>query len=273
MSNSVTDEQPLILVADTSSARTSLALGQGARLLGQLGIVANERRSTHLLTEIDWLLEHIGLRIDQIDAFAVVVGPGSFTGLRVGIATLKGFAHPLKRPMIALTALEVIARASGPSPCTCVLINAYRGEVFAQLFSIDEQGQVSALSEAVVATLSTVLNEVADFQRRERINGVLFAGDGVEMNVDAIAACATTNGQPFLAAKFLTVARTGWIVQSPLDFLATDTLHYAYEKLIRGETVGAEQLAAYYIRPAEAEIKLKLGLLGNKSGTASETAS
>src|SRR5262245_42368198 len=113
-------DEPIILAADTSSVRASLAVTQGDRTLALLGLVSEERRSSNLLSDFDWLLERLGRRIEDIDLFAVVTGPGSFTGLRVGLATMKGFAHATGRPMVGLTSLEVSACASGESPCACI---------------------------------------------------------------------------------------------------------------------------------------------------------
>ena len=257
-------EQPLILVADTSSMRSSLAVGRGDQLLGLLGLAADERRSSRLLSDIDWLLGRVGSTIHDLDLFGVITGPGSFTGLRVGLASLKGFAHAGQKPMVGMTTLETLARASGPSPCICPLINAYRGEVFAQLFSVNDQGEPSALSEAIVTKVESALDAVAEFQKEQRIERVIFTGDGAVLHSDEIAGLAAHYGQQFQKAKVLTLLPTGWILLSPPDFLAAEAALFAHEKFGRGEAVAAHQIAAYYIRPAEAEIKLKLGLIGKK---------
>jgi len=257
-------EQPLILVADTSSIRSSLAVGRGDELLGLLSLAADERRSARLLADIDWLLGRVGLSIHDLDLFGVITGPGSFTGLRVGLASLKGFAHAGQKPMIGMTALETLARAAGPSLCTCPLINAYRGEVFAQLFSMSDQGVLSVLSEAIVTKIESALDAVAEFQKEQGIERVIFTGDGALLHSDEIASRAAANGQRFQKAKVLTLMPTGWILLSPPGFLAAEAALFAHEKFLRGEAVAAHQIAAYYIRPAEAEIKLKLGLIGRK---------
>jgi tRNA threonylcarbamoyladenosine biosynthesis protein TsaB len=259
-------EQPLILVADTSSSRASLGIGQGAQLLGLFGLATDEKRSSHLLADIDRLLSRLDRRIQDVDLFGVLTGPGSFTGLRVGLATIKGFAHAGKKSIAGMTTLETIARACGPSVCTCSLINAYRGEVFAQLFSVSDVGEVLPLSEAIVAKLESVLAAVYDFQKEHKIGCAIFSGDGACLHAEEIARLAAGYGIPFQKAKLLTLMQAGWILHSLPDFLAADAVLYAYEKYLRGEAVEANQIAAYYIRPAEAEIKLKLGLIGKKAG-------
>lgn len=257
-------DRPLLLVCDTSSARSSLAIVEGEELLALLGLQAAEKRSSQLVADIDWLLNHVNRLPSALSALGVVVGPGGFTGLRVGIATVKGFAHALKLPVVGLTSLEVRARAAGVSECTCILINAYRGEVFAQLFAVGSGGETSALTEAVVAPVAAVLKEVESFQRERRLSGVIFGGDGAELHREAIAGYAQAAGIPFGSAKLLTPARDGWIVQAPVEFLAADAARYAYDRFMRGEAVPALAIAACYIRPAEAEVKLKLGLIGKK---------
>lgn len=265
MSNLVTNNrQPLILTLDTTSARASIALSQGAQLLGMLGITGNEKQSAHLLNEIDWLLKHLGYKITDIMALAVITGPGSFTGLRVSLATIKGLAHALNKPVITMNALEVVARISGPSTCTCVMLDAHRGEVFTQLFAVNDMGIPQPLSEVLIISLDSFLTQVSTLQQDHGVVSVIFTGDGVVLHQEKIVNYANQHKQTFQISKFLTSGFEGWILNPINDFLAPEASRYAYEKWAQGELSEAAQVNAYYIRPAEAEIKLKLGLLGKK---------
>jgi tRNA threonylcarbamoyladenosine biosynthesis protein TsaB len=270
MSN-LADRQSLILTADTSSVQASLALSAGRELLGLLGLTA-ERRSAHLLSDIDWLLTRLARRIDEIEAFAIITGPGSFTGLRVGMATLKGLAQALSRPIVAVTALEAIAYACGTTKCTCVLIDAGRGDLFAQLFALDAAGNLTALSESVVSPLDSVLKAVAEFQAQQQLEHVVFAGAGASLHSSAIGDGASLYAQPFYRAKFLTSYLQGWVIAPYLPFLAQAAALYAQEKYLRGEIVDVAEVNAYYVRPAEAEIKFKLGLIGKKKGDLAQSS-
>ncbi len=255
---------PLILAIDTTSSRASMAISRGQNLIAELGIIGNERRSTNLLSEIDWLLTRTGITINDIAVFGVLVGPGSFTGLRVGLATIKGFAHALNRPIISMKSTEVIARTCGVSAITCVLLDAHRNEVFLQLFTVDNSGQPTELSELTIAKIDQVFPIVYEYQKSENLSGVVFAGDGVELYEQQLLKFTSDNKILAEKAKVLTTNRLGWILHKRVAFLAPEVALYAQEKFSQGQTLTASELSAYYVRPAEAEIKLQLGLIGKK---------
>ncbi|MBI4852812.1 MAG: tRNA (adenosine(37)-N6)-threonylcarbamoyltransferase complex dimerization subunit type 1 TsaB [Acidobacteria bacterium] len=261
--------EPLILAIDTSSPRASMALSRGSQLIAELGIIGNERRSTNLLNEIDWLLTRLDLAITDITAFSVLIGPGSFTGLRVGLATIKGFAHSLNLPVIAMKSTEVIARACGVSEATCVILDAHREEVFLQLFSSDDSGEVRELSEINIAKLEQALALVYEYQQSENLPRIVFAGDALELYKEKILKFAVDNGIFIPKAKLLTTNRLGWILNKQITFLAPEMALYAQEKFSLNQVLNASEVSAYYVRPAEAEVKLKLGLIGKKKNNLS----
>ncbi|MBK7996197.1 MAG: tRNA (adenosine(37)-N6)-threonylcarbamoyltransferase complex dimerization subunit type 1 TsaB [Blastocatellia bacterium] len=261
--------QNLILTLDTSSPRASLAIGYGDNLLAQMGISGNERRSSNLLSEIDYLLARAGLSIKDIAAFAVIVGPGSFTGLRVGIATIKGFAHALGCPVIALKSTEVLARIAGTTNCSAVLLDAHRSEVFAQLFNVDENGQVKELCDLLIGKVEKILSVFYEYQQEENLPRMIFVGDGVNLHKEVLLDYASKNSLQIHQAKLLTANNLGWILHRPINFLALEAALYAQEKFALGETISADELSAYYVRPAEAEVKLQLGLIGKKKSNLS----
>lgn len=252
---------PLILAADTYSSRSSLALARGDELIATFGIDTEQKRSSHLLEEIDFLLSHAGRKITEVDIYSAIIGPGSFTGIRVGIASIRGLAESLSKPVIGATSLQMLASRSGPSPCTCSMVNAFRGEVFAQLFSVDQNSMPKAISEAIVTDVNSLLNFVITYQNENpESQDVIFCGDGALANNELIASKAKEVERPFSKAKLLTAYRHGWILDLNLSFLAADLAAYAYRKFTEGEL--SDSLLPLYIRPAEAEIKLKLGLIG-----------
>jgi len=255
---------PLILAVDTTSSRASMAISYGQNLLAELGIIGNERRSTNLLSEIDWLLTKANVAINDITAFGVLIGPGSFTGLRVGLATIKGFAHALNKPIVAMKSTEVIARACGVSDITCVILDAHRGEVFLQLFAVDNSGDIKELSELTIAKIDQVFPLIYQYQISENLPGVVFAGDAVQLYEEELLKFARENEIFTEKAKLLTTNRLGWILHKRVTFLAPEAAFYAAEKFSLGETLNASEVAAYYVRPSEAEVKLQLGLIGKK---------
>lgn len=268
MSNSVTKSSaPLILTVDTSSPRSGLAIARGAELIAHLGFVGEEKRSSQLLGEIDWLLSRVGLAVNDLDAFATIIGPGSFTGLRVGLATIKGFAHALKKPVINITSLEANAYACPVTAYVCTLIDAHRNEVYAQFFQ-RQLDCVTPLSEPVVTGLKELLEGAKQFQQESLVKRLFWSGDGLLLHQEAVVAYAQEQQIKYSfkcsSGQILTEADNEWILDPPQDFLIGPAARYAYEKFQRGEVTGAADFTAYYIRPTEAEVKLKLGLLGKK---------
>src|SRR5689334_8573334 len=140
--------EPLILAVETATLAGSIAIVRGAETLGSSNGDPAISHSNTLLADLDHLLKDTKIKLPEIDLFAVAAGPGSFTGLRIGIATIKALAATLARPTAAIPTLQAVALAGGPSDASVALLPAGRGEVFAQLFSVSNDGAVTALDEA-----------------------------------------------------------------------------------------------------------------------------
>lgn len=130
----------IILAADTSLPLLSVALLRDRQLLGSLALEGKSSRNEKLLPAIDWLLAESGVDRHSIDLFAVTRGPGSFTGVRIGLATMQGMALALGRPVCAISTHEAIALGEGDSdlshPLDSVLVfdDAGRGEFYLTLY-------------------------------------------------------------------------------------------------------------------------------------------
>jgi tRNA threonylcarbamoyladenosine biosynthesis protein TsaB len=123
------------LALDTSHMKGSVAVVRGAELLSEIVFDASDTHSATLMPAVDACLGAAKLPLRLIDRFAVVMGPGSFTGLRIGLATIKAFAAVRRRPVVAVTSLEVLAAALPfASYPVLVLIDARRGEVYGGLY-------------------------------------------------------------------------------------------------------------------------------------------
>src|SRR5947207_1763330 len=133
-------QSPLILSLETATLAGSVALSRGNQMLAALAGDSGVSHSNTLLHDVDKLLSEAHIDLSDIDFFAVATGPGSFTGLRIGIATVKALAATLDRPCAGVPTLQAIALAAGPSPGSIALLPAGRGEVFAQLFSVTDRG-------------------------------------------------------------------------------------------------------------------------------------
>lgn len=126
----------LILAADTSLPILSVALVNDDALLGAIALEGRSSRNEKLLPAIDWLLSESGTDRRSIDVFAVTRGPGSFTGVRIGLATMQGMALALGKPVCAMSTHEAIAPARGKS---VIVDDAGRGEFYVSEFEDGEE--------------------------------------------------------------------------------------------------------------------------------------
>ena len=125
----------------------------------------------NLIEMIDAVLSDAGAQLSDVDVFAVAVGPGSFTGLRIGLATVKAFAEVNQRPIVGVSTLAAVAHASALEGEVVSLLPAGRGEVFAQMFSV-AAGEVEAKDEPAH------LSPTETIARYGNISRVQFSGEG-----------------------------------------------------------------------------------------------
>lgn len=183
----------LILALDTSSAAGSAAVVRGDRVLIERAGDGSRTHGERLPRELIAVLDAAHVDLHQIDCFAVSIGPGSFTGLRVGIATIQGLAFAQKKRVVPVSSFEALALRSSAIPhrssdidhlsaATAVWIDAHRGEVFAALYDADGRELGAPTSLNPDATLDAWSPTLASFNR------VRFAGDGTTLYRDLIAA-------------------------------------------------------------------------------------
>jgi len=224
---------PLLLLAIETSGRTpSVALQRGDEPLGDATGRPGRSGAESLLPCIDEVLARAGVALDQLDAFAVSIGPGSFTGLRVGLATLKGLAFGSDRPAVAVSTLEALALAAGPDELPVVaLIDARRGEVYAAGHTVGS-GSVEAWGPQECVYLPEEL--------AERLTGPCrIAGEGVDRVADAIVAAARVDVRALRG----------------LEPRAHQVAVLGARALAAGRGVAADSLVPHYLRRAEAEVQ------------------
>lgn len=130
-----------MLALDTSSSVTAVALVEDSRVLVEDCTASDERHAESLLPRIEHCLAEAGVALRDIDVFAVGIGPGSFTGVRVGVATAKGLALATGKPLRGVVSLAALAASvlelSPPSEALVApILDAYKGEVFCALYAI-----------------------------------------------------------------------------------------------------------------------------------------
>jgi tRNA threonylcarbamoyladenosine biosynthesis protein TsaB len=147
----------LILAIDTTHEFGSLALNRGETLLEEVSIHSPDGFGHVLFEHLDGLLKRHGCAVDQIDCFATAVGPGSFTGVRIGIACVKGLAEATGSRVVGVSNLEALA-AFGSRPLRAPVLDARRGEIYGAVY--DAQGAL--VQDEVVAKLPVWLASLPD---------------------------------------------------------------------------------------------------------------
>jgi tRNA threonylcarbamoyladenosine biosynthesis protein TsaB len=223
----------LLLVTDTSGKHGFVALARASdgatadavEIIEEVPL-AGGTFSAQLVPQIAALLAKHGFSKSDIGAFVVVSGPGSFTGLRVGLAAIKALAEILEQPIVSVSLLEVIAREGGKTGNVMAALDAGRGEVYAGEYAIS--GEAARLVREQLLSRDEVVNE---------------AGQVLVLTPDeALAAALRTAG----------VSVTG--VAAPT---AEKIARLGRRKLRDGALVAPAQLDANYIRRSDAEIFAK----------------
>ena len=151
---------PLILALDTSSSCGSVALARGGTLLKARAFEADHGHSQRLLPAIEGVFSDAGIAVSEVDLFAIVVGPGSFTGLRVSLASMRGLAGT--KPCFGALATDVAAWAARERGATILAVtDLFHGEVFASAH--DQDGALISNRES--GELPVVLSALRDFVR------------------------------------------------------------------------------------------------------------
>lgn len=236
---------PLILAVDTATLGGSVSIARGKVVLASSVGDATVSHSNSLLQDIKENLGKVDVTLGDIDLFAAASGPGSFTGLRIGLATVKGLAATLGRSCVGIPTLDAIAHAGGPSSATVALLPAGRGEVFAQLFSVSKDQTVAPLDAAVHLSPRGVLEKYA------LLKNLKWAGPGAHAHRDLLQEHAREQGIEFSEIE----DQQGWFLISQQANLSKHVAALAFQRFEIGAVVEPQSLKAIYVRPSDAELK------------------
>lgn len=149
-----------ILAVDTATNSCSVAIADRGRLLAETTHVSRQTHSRHLTVMIAEICRFSGVEIGDVDGYAVTRGPGSFTGLRIGISTVKGLAAAAKKPIIGISTLESLAlQVVMPHGLICAVIDARRGELYYGIFRCAD-GELSAHAPETTGALDDMLCDI-----------------------------------------------------------------------------------------------------------------
>ena len=226
------------ILVDTADARGCVALFRDDRLLQVEDHPAGQESSSWLLPAVGRLLSNAALSLADLDAYVVCSGPGSFTGLRVGLTTVKAWSEVFHKPIVAVSRLEALARhpiseAVAVPRFVAIYLDARRNQVFAALF--DPQG--IQLAPETVTGIAPFVDNVAD-------------ACGPSLVVWRTPDPQLLEGEPRWASRF----SKGDTLESIQPPFATQLGALACRKLLSGQTTDAISLDANYVRRSDAEL-------------------
>jgi len=224
-----------ILAIDSSTSYASAAVTDGGRTLAELGMEAGSRRGERLARAVDRVLDSAGLSLGDIDAYALGLGPGSFTGLRAALSFVKGLAIARPKPVAGASTLHAMAlSASAHSGPVVPVIDARKGEVFAARFVGDGGGDVTRETEDM-AIPPARLAELAPDE-------TLLLGDGLSRYGDQI--------REVLGERAVFAPAWMWAPR------AVHVAELARRRLANGDEDRIDSLVPIYVRSSDAELKM-----------------
>jgi len=227
----------IVLAIDTCDSRGSVALVKDEVLLGLAIHDSNEDYSSWLLPAVDSILKLAGLGYAEVSTFAVAAGPGSFTGVRVGLTTVKAWAEVYARPVAAVSRLEAIAvQATSPARVVAAFVDAQRGQAFGAVYR-KEKDSLKRIDEEMVIGPGRFVDEAARLAGGGKISWV-------SPDRGLIAAEAAWKEREVLGETIEQVSAT----------LATVIGRIGGRQIREGKTTDALRLDANYVRRSDAEI-------------------
>jgi len=172
--------KPTVLTIDTSGPVAGCAVLRGGRIVHLVAMNHGLTHSETIMPAVDAALEGAGLRCGDVDVFAAVAGPGSFTGVRIGVCAAKGLAHAVGKPCAAVHALEALAmNFYGFDGLCCPILDARRGQVYCAAFDMAGGMPTRAMADAALPLEAFLASLPTD--RR-----LAFVGDGVPVYSEAV---------------------------------------------------------------------------------------
>jgi len=219
----VTPRRLRVLALDTSTPYGSVALADAEVLVGEVRLLSPDSHSSRVLPAAAFLLERVGWTPAELDGFAVTTGPGSFTGLRVGLSTIQGLALAAGRQCLGVPTLDVLAsRICGAADRLVAVLDAFRGEFFAAIYDREAR----PVEEPFVSAPEALVDRVP--------GGAALIGDAVQRLRERILA-----------------RRPDALFPTRSPFLAGTLARQAAARLAAGEGIAPEALRPLYLREAQ----------------------
>jgi len=227
-----------ILAIDTATRSCSVAVADEDKLLAETTLVSSETHSRHVMTMIDAVLQMSGMQIGSLDGIAVTEGPGSFTGLRIGVSVAKGLASVNGKPIVGVSSLDALAtQAAGGGLLTCAVVDARKNEVYACRYR-NRDGVVEAETAPDVLPIEAAIAGIHE--------PCMFIGDGAILYRQTIQ--DKTGTDAWFAPPYQHTIRS-----STVAFLGI-------KRFQKGDTDDVEAFVPFYIRKSDAQINIAGGI-------------
>lgn len=232
-------EHPLILALDTATPATSVAITAGTRregkVIASLNLSSGVTHSRRLLASVDYLLTEVGVSWDDLDGIGVSSGPGSFTGLRIGMATAKGLAYAAGKPLLGASTLDTLAARCVTARTVCAVLDARKKEVYAAFYQKEAGGLMQRAGEIAAYSPQELAGQLSE--------PTLLVGDGA-VSYAGVFIKAQGNNISFAPAELHepSAASLGMI---------------SCEKLMQNDVLDLGLAVPLYVRSSDAELNLK----------------
>ena len=230
-----------ILALDTATTSCSAAIVDNGLVSVELTTANSQTHSKHLMNMIDTVCEMSGLKIGDMDGFAVTRGPGSFTGLRIGISTVKGLAWSLNKPVVGISSLDALAWQCAPGAyLVCTLLDARKHEVYYCRYHFqDGELKKEGIEQVIVPT--EAINDIRE--------PCLFVGNGATLYKEEIL------------EKLGDLALFAGCNQNSIR--ASSVAGISLKRFIHHQTDDVALLVPHYIRKSDAELHRKKRIISD----------
>jgi tRNA threonylcarbamoyladenosine biosynthesis protein TsaB len=220
----------VILAADTSTSVNAVCVVRDGRILAETLVQSGRKHSERLLETVEWVLAEADLRPTDVDTLAVSIGPGSFTGLRVGVAAWKGLALGLGLPLVGVPTLDAMTRLGAfANGLVCPVLDARMHEVFGAVYSF-QNGVRNKLTPDRVCPMERFLDDVP--------GPAVFLGDGASLYAEVIRQRLP---EAVFANALCSLPRASAVALEAIDLLRN------------GASADARTVSPVYLRKSQAE--------------------
>ena len=223
-----------VLGIDTSTACGSVGLIEDERILSEYLLHSPVTHSERLIAAIDLVLNEAHISVHGLDGWSVCLGPGSFTGLRIGVSTVKGLAFATRKPVAGVTSLDALASQTSPTPSLiCPILDARKSEVYSAYYRYEEGNTLRRLSPYRAIRPDDLAREIHE--------PTVFLGDGVVTYGHVLR--DSLDSLAIFVPPLLSVVRGATVA------------HIGLLELKNGKSLDLSRFTPLYVRPSEAELK------------------